>query len=306
MSVGIRTYGMDERSDTVDFFIRDQSGRPPITEPHRHEYFQIQVCLDGETEQHIGGAVRPFRRGFVSFILPYRVHYVPHPEGSRFALINFTQRFLRPDLDVDPLDLEDVPIRHAPELAPFIFQEDLDFSMDDDGFRPIEALVEVMMAEQRARRFGSLELLRSYLLQFIVTVCRRHEAALRRASDMQTHRNSRRRALLRAIRFVRENLSRDISLADAAAAAFLSPNYLAHLLKKETGKTFTEVVTERRLQRARELLTNTDLRIGEVANASGFQDEAYFSRRFRQWYDTTPKAFRRGLRTADAVPDGRR
>jgi len=293
----IRTYGMEERSDTVDFFIRDERGRPPITHPHRHEYFQIQVCLAGDTRQHIGGAVRPFRRGYLSFVLPYRVHLVPHPDGSRFVLINFTQRFLRPDLDVDPLDLEDVPVAQAPELAPFIHQEYLDFAFDAADFATIEDLLGRMAAEHGARGFGSLELLRGYLLQLLGLVCRRHEAELMRLVGQQANRTSRRDSLQRVIRYVRDNLDREVALADAAAAAFLSPNYLAHLLKKETGKTFTELVTERRFERARELLANTDARIAEIAHATGFADEAYFSRRFRQWFSTSPRAYRDSLRS---------
>lgn len=298
----IRTYGMNERSDTVDFFIRDETGRPPITEPHRHEYFQVQICIAGDTEQYIGGAVRPFRRGHVSFVLPYRVHYVAHPAGSRFVLINATQAFLRPDLDVDPLDLEDVPVSRAPELAPFIYQEYLDFVFGDNEFRTIEALVADMMAEHRNRGFGSLELLRGYLLQLLGLACRRHEAELTRLFGLQANRTSRRDSLQRVIRYVRENLHREIALSDAAAAAFLSPNYLAHLLKKETGKTFTELVTERRFERARELLATTDQRIGEIAYLTGFRDEAYFSRRFRQWFDQSPRAFRDSVRARIGGP----
>ena len=79
---------------------------------------------------------------------------------------------------------------------------------------------------------------------------------------------------------------------DAAAAADLSPNYLAHLIKKETGKTFVDLVTERRMEKACELLTHTTLRINEVAQAVGFEDEAYFARRFRQRYATAPRQFR--------------
>jgi AraC-like DNA-binding protein len=83
-----------------------------------------------------------------------------------------------------------------------------------------------------------------------------------------------------------------MSLADAAAAADLSPNYLAHLIKKETGRTFTDLVTERRMERAQELLAHTSLRIGEVAAAAGFEDEAYFARRFRQCFRLAPRDYR--------------
>ncbi len=75
----IRTYSMAQRAENLDFGIRDERGMPPIQEPHRHEYFQIQVNIAGETQQHIGASVRPFGPGMLGFVLPYRVHWLPHP-----------------------------------------------------------------------------------------------------------------------------------------------------------------------------------------------------------------------------------
>ena len=94
------------------------------------------------------------------------------------------------------------------------------------------------------------------------------------------------------LRYLRDELAGEPTLADAAEAASLSPNYLAHLVKKETGKTFTELLTERRLALAQELLLATGERIGEIARRCGFADEAYFARRFRQWHGLSPRAWR--------------
>lgn len=86
-----RTYAMPERSDRLDFYIRDQASRPAIEEPHKHEYSQIQMNLGGDTEQHISGVCKPFPAGAVAFILPHRLHLIPDPAHSRFMIINFTQ-----------------------------------------------------------------------------------------------------------------------------------------------------------------------------------------------------------------------
>jgi AraC-like DNA-binding protein len=224
------------------------------------------------------------------------VHVIPHPEGSRYVIINMAQQFLRPGLDVDPLDLEDVPLTRAPELAPFLFQEYADFHFPEEEFHGIERLLDQLALENADRRFGSVEMIRGLMLQLIALVCRKFEADLLRFSASQAQLGSRRASLQRTVRYIREHLAGEITLADAAAAAFLSPNYLAHLLKKETGRTFTELVTERRLEFAQELLTHSSQRIASIAHASGFVDEAYFSRRFRQRFGQTPRAFRDGLR----------
>lgn len=275
-----------------DFGIHDERRVTRIAQAHRHEYFQIQVNLAGRTQQHIGARVRPLAPGSLGFVLPYRVHQVPHPPGSRFFVINFRQHFLRPDLETDPLDLEDVPLDRVPELAPFLFQEFMDFRLAGKDLALARAACTRMVEENAKRRFCSLEVIRAELLLLLALVCRRHEAAILRLAAGQAQRRGRREALSRVIRYVRGNLARRMSLADAAAAADLSPNYLAHLIKKETGRTFIDLVTERRMEKAQELLAHTTLRIAEVAAATGFEDEAYFARRFRLCFRIAPRDYR--------------
>ncbi|MBT2325470.1 helix-turn-helix domain-containing protein [Variovorax paradoxus] len=283
---------MQERADHLDFDIRFEGARDVLARPHRHEYFQIQVSVEGGSQQLIGGAVRAFGAGHLSFVLPYRVHVVPHPAGARYAIVNFDQGFLWPELDVEPLDLEEVaPARH-PELAPFLFQEYIDFHFDAADFARILAWLDELSALNRARRFGTQGAIRGILLQLLGLACQRHEAQLLAHAARHSGRSSRHDALQRVLRYVREHLQEEMSLNDAAAAAMLSPNYLAHLLKKQTDRTFTELVTERRLEHAKELLLSSGLRIGEVARQCGFGDAVYFSRRFRQWTGVTPRQFR--------------
>ncbi len=252
----------------------------------------MQLNLAGRTEHHIGATVRPLGPGCLSFVLPYRVHRVLHPPGSLFHVISFSQRFLRPELDVDPLDLEDVPLERAPELAPFLYQEFMDFVLEGTELELAAEACRKMTEENARRRFCSLEIIRAHLLLLIGAVCRRYERELLQLAAAQAQRTSRREALLRVGRYVRDNLTRRVTLGDAAAAADLSPNYLAHLLKKETGKTFTDLVTERRMDKAQELLAHTTMRIAEVAEAVGFEDEAYFARRFRQRFRIAPRDYR--------------
>lgn len=301
-ATGIRTYSMLERADHLDFEIRRENGREPLALPHRHEYFQIQINLAGATQQHIGATTRPFEPGMLSFVLPYRMHCVPHPPGSRYYILSFGQRFLRNDLDVDPLDLEDVPLARAPELAPFLAQESMDYRLDGTDLATMLTLCEQMTVENAARGFYSLEMIRAHLLLLIGLVCRRYGSGIEACIVENTSRHGRREALARVIRHIREHLADKLTLDSAAAAAFLSPNYLAHLIKKETGRTFVEIVTERRMERAQELLLNTRIRVSEVAQQVGFGDEAYFSRRFRQVIGVSPMAFRAVERASAPIP----
>ena len=81
-------------------------------------------------------------------------------------------------------------------------------------------------------------------------------------------------------------------MSDAARSVAVSPNYLATLLKRESGKTYIELVTERRVERAAELMSFTQLRISQVANEAGFGDPEYISRRFKQVTGLSPSEFK--------------
>jgi AraC-like DNA-binding protein len=293
----IQTYGMQQRSDRMDFYIRDKSARPALTSPHRHEYFQIQINLGGDTVQHIGGAIRPFPRNTLAFILPHRLHVIPHPDDGNFVLINFSQEFLLQHLQCDPMDLEDVSLAEAPELAPFRFQEHLDFVLDDAQFAEVTALLTLMRDADLTRQLGSVAILRGYLLQLIGKVCNLFEVQLLALSANKAERRGRRDAMSRVMEYIREHIADPaMTLTDAAAAAFLSPNYLTHLLRKETGSTFSELVLERRMRLARTHLMNSNKSLSHIAQICGFTDEAYFSRRFRKAHGLPPGQFRREQR----------
>ncbi|WAH56249.1 AraC family transcriptional regulator [Pseudomonas silvicola] len=292
----VPTFGMQQRSERPDFYIRDENVRKAETAPHRHEYFQIQVNLGGDTVQHIGNVQRPFPTRALAFILPHRVHMIPHPLQAHFRVINFSQAFLLPHLTCDPLDLEDVSIAQAPELAPFRFQEHLDFILEPEAFAQVCGLLEQMQALDRDRQFGMRESLKGLLLQMIGGVCSQFAEPLKALASGKAAQVSRRDALKRMSEYVRKHLADpELDLKKVAAATYLSPHYLTHWLRKEIGKSFSELVLERRMHLARQLLEGSLRPVGDIARQCGFADEAYFSRRFRQLHGLPPGQYRRQL-----------
>ncbi len=291
MARTIQTYLTAERATHGDFWIRNESRAQHSELAHRHEFFQIQFNLKGRTQQYIGATERWLDPGSLAFILPYRAHLGGHSAESRFYVINFQQHFLFPELSVDPLELENVPIVQAPLLAPFLFQDAMDFVLKGADLKMAQKACATMMVEHGRRGLFSRDLIRANLMQLISVVCERHEKKLT-SVDGRAPQRSHPQTLARVMRYIRENLSGHISLADAASAANLSPNYVTNLLKHETGKNFTSLVTSRRMEKARQLLTHTTLRISEIADAAGFNDEAYFTRRFRQYFRIAPAAYR--------------
>jgi AraC-like DNA-binding protein len=285
-------YRMAERATHTDFGIRSQRNALPNPGPHRHEYLQIHVQLEGETRHFLDGVARPVAAGTVCFILPFRTHFIPTVANSRYYILNVSLDYLLPSLDVDPLDLAEVSIERAPELAPFRFQAELDYVLEPAATDKVAALCETIAREDAARSHGSSIMIRGHLLQLIGIVWQRHGEQLMAMERRQATGAKGRRTMARLKSFLRECHAQQVSLSEAAAAVHVSPSYLAHLVKRETGKTYVELVTARRIAHARELLVHTDLTVKEIAFRSGFTDVAYFSRRFRQVEGCTPMGVR--------------
>lgn len=87
----------------------------------------------------------------------------------------------------------------------------------------------------------------------------------------------------------------DISLAGLSEAYGISAGYLSSLIKKELGISFSEYITSKRIQLARELLRNEALSIESVANAVGYHDYFYFTKVFKKTTGISPSKYRKEL-----------
>lgn len=84
-----------------------------------------------------------------------------------------------------------------------------------------------------------------------------------------------------------------LSLREVARAVSVSAGHLTTIVRRRTGRTVLEWITERRMGEARRLLTDTRLPITEIGERVGLPDAAYFTRQFRQVHGTTPSQWRK-------------
>ncbi len=95
------------------------------------------------------------------------------------------------------------------------------------------------------------------------------------------------------IEYVTGRLHESVTLRDVADHFSFSPNYLGHLFKEETGKNFSDALIALRMEKACELLKDTNLKIYEVADRVGYRYLPYFSRQFKETYGMKPMEYRR-------------
>jgi len=92
--------------------------------------------------------------------------------------------------------------------------------------------------------------------------------------------------------FIHANLHRFFPLSEVAAACGLNPAYLSAQFTRTFGHSLQAYVKTARIREARSLLLDTDLRVGEVAQALGYRDMYYFSRQFKDVTGLSPRAWR--------------
>lgn len=93
---------------------------------------------------------------------------------------------------------------------------------------------------------------------------------------------------------IHRDYGQDIGLESLAEKACLSPSYLSHLFKKETGASLVKYITCYRLEKAGELLRRTNKRISDISQEVGYTSFAYFCSIFKNYYGKTPARYREG------------
>jgi len=96
-----------------------------------------------------------------------------------------------------------------------------------------------------------------------------------------------------AVTYIDEHIKDDITLTEVAAHVHLNPSYFSVLFKDEIKLNFSEYITRRRIQRAKELLLSTKLTINEVAEEVGYNTTKYFIKIFKEYEKMTPTAYRK-------------
>lgn len=96
---------------------------------------------------------------------------------------------------------------------------------------------------------------------------------------------------VRLFRYIDENY-KTASLSSAAELLSYDIYHLSRIIKKKTGKTFTELLQEKRLSRAAYLLKTTGRKIDEIAVSVGYENISYFHRIFKKQYEMSPRDYR--------------
>lgn len=107
--------------------------------------------------------------------------------------------------------------------------------------------------------------------------------------------NQGKHVLKKGLKYIEENFSEEsFSLNSVAGAIGVSSNYFSSIFSQEMQITFIEYVTKKRMEKAKKLLSQTQLHSSEIAGEVGYKDPHYFSFVFKKTVGCTPREYRNG------------
>lgn len=94
--------------------------------------------------------------------------------------------------------------------------------------------------------------------------------------------------------YIYEHYNEDLNLEMLAEKVYLSSGYLSFIFKRETGMNLNRYIKVFRMEKARELLRSTNMKVAQISDKVGFANVSYFCRSFREYYGSSPESYRKG------------
>lgn len=99
-------------------------------------------------------------------------------------------------------------------------------------------------------------------------------------------------AIYQVEQYIRLHYHEDITLNSLADLVYLNPNYLSNIFAQVTGCTLNKYIKQIRMEKAQELLLNTNMKVSDISQAVGYPNTSYFCKTFQKLYGATPERFR--------------
>lgn len=252
---------------------------------HTHDYVEVIYMCSGTTTHIINSKQIRLRQGELLFLNQSAVHEVCKA-GEEDVAVNF---IVLPEFFSAPLSMigeEPTPLRRF--LVDCLCGENTDTGylyFDVSGVKPVQNLLEnllwILLEDTPSKRKVSQMTMALLFVQLMG-----HTETLS-TDDWEES------AVWQALRYVETNYVSG-SFSELAQQLHYDASWLSREIKRKTGKTYTQLVQEKRLAQAAFLLKNTHRNISDIAAAVGYENVSYFYRMFTQTFGSSPKHYRDG------------
>lgn len=247
---------------------------------HYHADFEINLVMNSKGERIIGDSVEKFDKLDLVMTGPN----LPHAwrgeviEGNHVVTIQFSDKLLN------------FPILDKRLFGP-IKQLLLD-SQKGIGFSEstMQAMKEKILRLTRMQGFHTV--LEFFSILHELSIADRHVLVSNLYDTKDTIRTSKSRRIAKVCEYIEKNYEEPIKLSDVAALVNMSESAFSHFFKKKTNTTFIDYITNLRIARACQMLTETSHTVAEICYTVGFNNLSNFIRIFKKKKGSTPNEYR--------------
>lgn len=269
--------------DLEDLIARE-NGKPSMPY-NRRAYYKISL-ISGHNRAEYADKVIEIEKNALLFATPkVPYHWLPQDDSQSGQFCVFTDEFLIQNKS--GVILDDLPIYRS--------GGDPLFQLSDDEAKEISAIFKKMHKEISSDYAYKYDLLRNFVLELIhygqklqpITALNPVHNAASRVSSLFVELLERQFPIASPQQKLKLRTAKDY--ADRLA---VHVNHLNKVLKENTGKTTTDIISSRLVQEAKHLLKQTDWNVSEIAYCLGFDEVAHFSNFFKKQTDLAPLRFR--------------
>ncbi len=259
---------------------------------HAHEYYEIVYVINGKCTNYFPDQSLEMKSGDILIILPGQEHALSAFDSDT-KVINivvrsstFATSFLSVLQGDDILSTFFLFSQQSAHAFPFIL-----FSTGND--ERLKSLIQSAFEEHSNDLPYKKRILNATLTLFFVELLRRHEDSIKYPFKFDGRKTLESMNLLQ---YLYDN-HKNITLNELADHFSYSPRNISRLIKKYTGQTFTELVSNIKLREATSLLTGSVLSIEKIAELTGYASTSQFYRSFRTKHGVSPSSYRKQVVT---------
>ena len=254
---------------------------------HFHTYFEAFYVYEGTCQHEIAGNSRMLRMGDFCIVPPGTTHTISVQDRSIIIVMILSSEVIE-NVFKNPAYYKQNP------LAEF-FMKNIHFASDNNYLmfhtgndQELKEIIIQMMLESINKYQEYDAILYSQFAIFFAKLIRYYEGTIE--TPLTNSRNS--ELAYSIVTYIQENHDH-VTLEDVASYFNYTPEYTSRLIKKITGDTFMNLLTNSRMKHAVSLLQSTRLSVAQIANQVGYENTENFIRTFRKKYNMTPSAYRK-------------
>lgn len=266
---------------------------------HNHDFLEIALVAEGSGFHHIGERVHKVKKGELC-IIPIGVPHVFRPSAADTAKhpLAVYNCVISPRL-LQQLNASFTDKAVADFILSLLRDEGPGYTLQDHGDE-LDKLFQALHREYAFRQSGSVDYLHALVVQLLITIHRLVIAESPEDIAQQTQTVP----FIHVLRFLDRHIDQEITMDRLAQVSGYSERHLQRLFRLHTGQSLRRYRQNRRIEKSCELIRNTDLKIGSVAERVGYKDIDTFTSLFKRCTGKTPSEYRKEIKKTPESSSG--